>query len=71
MEDLFRTYIDTLLQRSRSGEPDHFRPCTFCRQQMKEYLPYLRVRCRIAVLRDPSAYQPDNSSLDDKVAVQG
>jgi hypothetical protein len=29
-ENFSGTYIDALLQRSRSGEPDHLRPCTFC-----------------------------------------
>ena len=38
---------------------------------MKKYLPYSRVCRGIAVLGDPSAYKPDNSPLNDEVAVQG
>jgi hypothetical protein len=38
---------------------------------MKEYLPYSRICRRIAVLRYPSAYKPDNPPLNDEVAVQG
>lgn len=38
---------------------------------MEEYLPYSRVCRGITVLRDPSAYKPDDSSLNDEVTVQG